>query len=350
MTSRVWCDRCNAYTSTRSERRLHSAPPVLQFHANVQQDSELELWRSPSAEPVADWGKVSMQMKSHSAVSRAFQTLDESNNLIMRFDTPGAPSTRQLGLEYDRHWCPHFFVMQFPDLDAPPSSDQQVHVHRINEAQARVLFTLKLQQCPWMQAKEVIDCTDREVFVAKFADSMFVGDIDEFSTTLSQQQQSSSCDWAVYRLMSLTSHVLEPDPTRPHLHNEHLSAQICVPNVYLPDQRYSPQTPTLVRRPIDFRYRYHQFNDFGVTPLDISDITDFQPLWKLPCILFYVRMDTIQSMDIIASGAASSPMTSSNPFLRVSIHPPPSRRMTPAAQRAVDVVQLQAGEVLDQSS
>lgn len=146
---------------------------------------------------------------------------------------------------------PHFLFVRW---STDESNVEPVELCRINEAQARVLVTLRKRHCQdFEQISRLIRC-DRDTFLQQFQSMMFTGNWDEWnSMDLSPSTTPTTTCWTVYRLVSLVSHVLEPDPSRPLTQSEHLSAQICVPNDYLPAHA-------------DHHQRWHHFNDFATGP------------------------------------------------------------------------------------
>uniref|UniRef100_UPI00358EBC1D PAN2-PAN3 deadenylation complex catalytic subunit PAN2 isoform X2 n=1 Tax=Myxine glutinosa TaxID=7769 RepID=UPI00358EBC1D len=84
----------------------------------------------------------------------------------------------------------------------------------------------------------------------------------------------------IYDLMASVAHVLDPRT------GGNLTAHIRVPQTY--HQRKEGVTHT----------QWYLFNDFLIEPIDKYEAVQFDPGWKIPCVLYFTRRDLQQHYDI----------------------------------------------------
>uniref|UniRef100_A0A8C4NAI4 PAN2-PAN3 deadenylation complex catalytic subunit PAN2 n=1 Tax=Eptatretus burgeri TaxID=7764 RepID=A0A8C4NAI4_EPTBU len=84
----------------------------------------------------------------------------------------------------------------------------------------------------------------------------------------------------MYDLMASVAHVLDPRT------GGNLTAHIRVPQTY--HQRKEGVTHT----------QWYLFNDFLIEPIDKYEAVQFDPGWKIPCVLYFTRRDLHQRYDI----------------------------------------------------
>jgi hypothetical protein len=93
-TTRVWCETCATYQACHHTRRPKSLPNLLVIHANLQNDSDLELWRSHRRDE--QW---------------------VSARLRIAVDKNGVPTATRVPL--DAPTAPN--ALSFPDLESSPA-------------------------------------------------------------------------------------------------------------------------------------------------------------------------------------------------------------------------------------
>ena len=115
--------------------------------------------------------------------------------------------------------------------------------------------------------------------------------VQELTGDLMEMYAKQNEKFLVYDLTASVCQVL--DEFNLYSRKSHFVSCVRFPTEALSDMKFeSPDTPTSNQK-----YKWVLFNDFLVSPRPTYEATQFNCLWKVPCILQYTRVDIDQILN-----------------------------------------------------